>query len=289
MRAADWLVDLGPGRRAARRRARRRGHAGGGVRHPGLAHGATTSRAAGRFAVPATRRRRQRHAARRAGRARAQPARTWTSRFRSARSRASPASRVRARARSVNDILLAALARHLGLESASRRARIARSQASEHIDKVVAIDQSPIGRTPRSNPATYTGAFTLIRDLFAQLPEAKVRGYGPGRFSFNVKGGRCETCEGDGCAAHRDALPARRVREVRRLPRPPLQPRHARGAVPRPLHRRRARDDRGGGPRVPRGRARPPEKTRDAARRRASAIFTSVSPQRRCRAARRSA
>ena len=68
----------------------------------------------------------------------------------------------------------------------------------EHIDKVIDIDQSPIGRTPRSNPATYTGLFTLIRDLFAQLPEAKIRGYKVGRFSFNVKGGRCEECEGDG-------------------------------------------------------------------------------------------
>jgi excinuclease ABC subunit A len=68
----------------------------------------------------------------------------------------------------------------------------------DHIDKVVDIDQSPIGRTPRSNPATYTGLFTLIRDLFAQLPESKLRGYGPGRFSFNVKGGRCDECEGDG-------------------------------------------------------------------------------------------
>lgn len=68
----------------------------------------------------------------------------------------------------------------------------------QHIDKVVDIDQSPIGRTPRSNPATYTGAFGLIRDLFTQLPEAKIRGYKPGRFSFNVAGGRCENCEGDG-------------------------------------------------------------------------------------------
>ncbi len=68
----------------------------------------------------------------------------------------------------------------------------------DHVDKVIDIDQSPIGKTPRSNPATYTGLFSLIRELFAQLPESQVRGYGPGRYSFNVKGGRCEACEGDG-------------------------------------------------------------------------------------------
>jgi excinuclease ABC subunit A len=68
-----------------------------------------------------------------------------------------------------------------------------------HIDKVIDIDQSPIGRTPRSNPATYTNVFSDIRNLFAELPEAKIRGYKPGRFSFNVKGGRCETCMGRWC------------------------------------------------------------------------------------------
>jgi excinuclease ABC subunit A len=97
----------------------------------------------------------------------------------------------------IEDILHRSLARHF------YRARVIpgahKSIAGlEHIDKVIDIDQSPIGRTPRSNPATYTGLFTPIRELFAELPEAKIRGYGPGRFSFNVKGGRCEACQGDG-------------------------------------------------------------------------------------------
>jgi excinuclease ABC subunit A len=97
----------------------------------------------------------------------------------------------------VNDILHAALARHC------YRARVLPGAHSslrglEHVDKVVAIDQSPIGRTPRSNPATYTGVFSPIRSLFAELPESRIRGYTPGRFSFNVKGGRCEACQGDG-------------------------------------------------------------------------------------------
>ncbi|MBI4419775.1 MAG: excinuclease ABC subunit UvrA, partial [Gemmatimonadetes bacterium] len=97
----------------------------------------------------------------------------------------------------VTDILYQALARHFYRASAIPGAHD-RIDGLEHLDKVIAIDQSPIGRTPRSNPATYTGLFTPIRDLYAQLAEAKIRGYGPGRFSFNVKGGRCESCQGDG-------------------------------------------------------------------------------------------
>jgi excinuclease ABC subunit A len=97
----------------------------------------------------------------------------------------------------VNEILYKSLARRVN------RARVLPGAHDditglEHIDKVIDIDQSPIGRTPRSNPATYTGLFTPIRDLFSQLPEAKMRGYSKGRFSFNVKGGRCEACKGDG-------------------------------------------------------------------------------------------
>ena len=97
----------------------------------------------------------------------------------------------------VIDILHRALARAL-YRAGEAPAAHDTIEGIEHIDKVVDIDQTPIGRTPRSNPATYTGAFDLIRDLFAQLPEARARGYAKGRFSFNVKGGRCEACAGDG-------------------------------------------------------------------------------------------
>ncbi|HEY8247103.1 MAG TPA: excinuclease ABC subunit UvrA [Hyphomicrobium sp.] len=95
------------------------------------------------------------------------------------------------------DTLYAAAARKLNNARIHPGAHT-RIEGLDQLDKVIDIDQSPIGRTPRSNPATYTGAFTPIRDWFAGLPEAKARGYGPGRFSFNVKGGRCEACQGDG-------------------------------------------------------------------------------------------
>ena len=95
------------------------------------------------------------------------------------------------------DTLYAAVARQLNGAS-EHPSPFESIEGLEHLDKVIDIDQSPIGRTPRSNPATYTGAFTPIRDWFAGLPESKARGYQPGRFSFNVKGGRCEACQGDG-------------------------------------------------------------------------------------------
>ncbi len=97
----------------------------------------------------------------------------------------------------VTDILYRALARHF-YRSKELPGAHDRLEGVELVDKVLDIDQSPIGRTPRSNPATYTGLFTPIRELYAKLPESKLRGYGPGRFSFNVKGGRCESCQGDG-------------------------------------------------------------------------------------------
>ncbi|MGB6001681.1 MAG: ATP-binding cassette domain-containing protein, partial [Thermoanaerobaculia bacterium] len=97
----------------------------------------------------------------------------------------------------INDILYRALARHF-YRASDRPGVHERIDGLEHLDKVIAIDQSPIGRTPRSNPATYTNVFGHIRGLMAKTPEARMRGYKPGRFSFNVAGGRCEACKGDG-------------------------------------------------------------------------------------------
>ncbi|MFI4925448.1 MAG: excinuclease ABC subunit UvrA, partial [Vicinamibacteria bacterium] len=97
----------------------------------------------------------------------------------------------------INDTLYHAVARHL-YDSAEEPAPHTSIDGLDHFDKVISVDQSPIGRTPRSNPATYTGLFTPIREMFAQVKESRERGYGPGRFSFNVKGGRCEACQGDG-------------------------------------------------------------------------------------------
>ena len=96
----------------------------------------------------------------------------------------------------VNEVVVKALNQYLHHQPAG--GTYGRVKGAEALDKMVVIDQSPIGRTPRSNPATYTGAFDLIRELYSLTPEAKMRGYTQGRFSFNVKGGRCEACQGDG-------------------------------------------------------------------------------------------
>jgi excinuclease ABC subunit A len=97
----------------------------------------------------------------------------------------------------VHEVLYKALAQKL-YGSKEKPGKFKVMKGTENLDKVIIVDQSPIGRTPRSNPATYTGAFAPIRELFSQMPEAKARGYKPGRFSFNVKGGRCENCQGEG-------------------------------------------------------------------------------------------
>ena len=139
----------------------------------------------------------------------------------------------------VNDILYTALAKQI-YNARTVPGRHRKISGVDHVDKVIHVDQSPIGRTPRSNPATYTGVFDHVRKLFASTPEAKMRGYLQGRFSFNVKGGRCEACSGDGTIKiEMNFLPDVYV-PVRGLPRRALQPRDARGALQGQDDRRRA-------------------------------------------------
>ncbi|HEX5634009.1 MAG TPA: excinuclease ABC subunit UvrA [Gemmatimonadales bacterium] len=196
IRAADHLIDLGP----------RAGRFGGEVVAEGtvdqvLAHPTSLTarylRGELRVAVPPKRRPVDPRRMLRLVGARANNLRNITAEFPLGRFVAVTGVSGSGKSTLITDILYQALARHF------YRARVVpgahdRLEGLELIDKVIDIDQSPIGRTPRSNPATYTGLFTPMRELFTNLPEAKLRGYGPGRFSFNVKGGRCEACEGDG-------------------------------------------------------------------------------------------
>ncbi len=140
----------------------------------------------------------------------------------------------------VKGILLPALARALHGSSAPVGAHRTIT-GLEALDKVIAIDQQPIGRTPRSNPGTYTKAFDAIRGIFAQLPDARARGWGAGRFSFNVKGGRCEACARGRDGEGRDALPGRRLGPLRDVRHQAIQRRDARGALQGALDPRRAR------------------------------------------------
>jgi excinuclease ABC subunit A len=196
IRAADHVVDLGPGA----------GTHGGKVVAQGTIRDLINTRGsltgdylAGRrsIAVPRGRRPRAAHRMLRVDGARAHNLRNLNVEFPLGLFVAVTGVSGSGKSTLVEDILHRTLARHFYRSRVIPGAHT-RITGLEHIDKVIDIDQSPIGRTPRSNPATYTGLFTPIRELFAEIPESKIRGYGPGRFSFNVKGGRCEACEGDG-------------------------------------------------------------------------------------------
>ena len=196
IRAADWVVDIGPGA----------GEHGGQIVHSGPVAGLmktpeslTGDYLAGRKSIPVPQDRRPQTPGRElvVTGARENNLRNLTVRFPLGQFIAVTGVSGSGKSTLVNDILYAVLANQIN-GARLVPGRHTRVTGLDHVDKVVGVDQSPIGRTPRSNPATYTGVFDHIRKLFAGTTEAKVRGYGPGRFSFNVKGGRCENCAGDG-------------------------------------------------------------------------------------------
>ena len=196
IRTADWVVDIGPGA------GEHRGH----VVHSGPLAGLLTNEQSvtgaylsGRRAIPTPETRRQRTPDRQLviHGAREHNLKNLTVAFPLGQFIAVTGVSGSGKSTLVNDILYAVLANQLN-GAKLVPGRHTRITGLHHVDKVVGVDQSPIGRTPRSNPATYTGVFDHVRRLFSETTEAKVRGYGPGRFSFNVKGGRCEECAGDG-------------------------------------------------------------------------------------------
>ncbi|MGC4805912.1 excinuclease ABC subunit UvrA [Micromonospora sp. DT233] len=196
IRAADWVVDIGPGA----------GEHGGEIVHSGsvaelLTHPESVTGAylSGRREIPTPGERRPATPGRElvVHGARENNLRNLTVSFPLGQLIAVTGVSGSGKSTLVNDILHAVLANQLN-HARHVPGRHTRVTGLEHVDKVVGVDQSPIGRTPRSNPATYTGVWDHVRKLFAETTEAKVRGYGPGRFSFNVKGGRCEACSGDG-------------------------------------------------------------------------------------------
>ncbi|MFC7528865.1 excinuclease ABC subunit UvrA [Actinoplanes sp. GCM10030250] len=196
IRTADWIVDIGPGA----------GEHGGHIVHSGTVEGLlaneespTGAYLSGRKSIPVPATRRPQTAGREVvvQGAREHNLRNLTVPFPLGQFIAVTGVSGSGKSTLVNDILHTVLANQIN-RARQVPGRHTRITGIEHVDKVVGVDQSPIGRTPRSNPATYTGVFDHVRRLFAETAEAKVRGYGPGRFSFNVKGGRCENCSGDG-------------------------------------------------------------------------------------------
>ena len=186
-----------PRRRHPRRRNRRRGNAGRDHRQPEFADRPVSLRRARRFPCPPGAARPSRSARSRIVGARGNNLKNVTATIPLGLFTCVTGVSGGGKSTLAIDTLYKAVARHLNGAS-EHPAPYDRIEGMEQLDKVIDIDQSPIGRTPRSNPATYTGAFTPIREWFAGLPEAKARGYQAGRFSFNVKGGRCEACQGDG-------------------------------------------------------------------------------------------
>ncbi|WP_213455353.1 excinuclease ABC subunit UvrA [Rhizomonospora bruguierae] len=196
IRTADWIVDIGPGA----------GEHGGKIVHSGALkdllrnkESLTGAYLSGRREIPTPAQRRPQQIGRElvVHGAREHNLKNLTVSFPLGQFIAVTGVSGSGKSTLVNDILHAVLANQIN-GARMVPGRHTRITGLEHVDKVVGVDQSPIGRTPRSNPATYTGVFDHIRKLFAETTEAKVRGYGPGRFSFNVKGGRCENCAGDG-------------------------------------------------------------------------------------------
>ncbi len=196
IRTADWIVDIGPGA----------GEHGGRIVHSGTYKELLTNKEsvtgaylAGRKSIPLPTQRRPKVSGRELSvvGAREHNLRNLTVTFPLGQFIAVTGVSGSGKSTLVNDILYTVLANQIN-GARMVPGRHTRVTGLQHVDKVVGVDQSPIGRTPRSNPATYTGVFDHIRKLFAETTEAKVRGYGPGRFSFNVKGGRCENCAGDG-------------------------------------------------------------------------------------------
>jgi excinuclease ABC subunit A len=196
IRTADWIVDIGPGA----------GEHGGHIVHSGSVEGLlanekspTGAYLSGRKSIPTPRTRRPQVPGRElvVQGAREHNLRNLTVGFPLGQFITVTGVSGSGKSTLVNDILYTVLANQIN-GARMVPGRHTRVTGLDHVDKVVGVDQSPIGRTPRSNPATYTGVFDNIRKLFAETTEAKVRGYGPGRFSFNVKGGRCENCAGDG-------------------------------------------------------------------------------------------